>query len=61
MRMSNAQPPASRSGHISSLKNLEGGTFARLVGRRRLLGFDAGDWSILIGGLVLAGLLAAYI
>jgi hypothetical protein len=33
--------------------------FARMISERRLLGFDRGDWSMLLGGLVLAGFLAA--
>jgi hypothetical protein len=27
----------------------------------RLLGFDTGDWSILLGGFVLAGLLTLFV
>jgi hypothetical protein len=30
----------------------------RLTAEGRLLGFDTGDWSILLGGFVLAGLVA---
>jgi hypothetical protein len=30
----------------------------RLTSDGRLLGFDTGDWSMLLGGFVLAGLLA---
>jgi hypothetical protein len=30
----------------------------RITTDGRLLGFDTGDWSMLLGGLVLAGLLA---
>jgi hypothetical protein len=30
----------------------------RLTTEGRLLGFDTGDWSILLGGFVLAGLVA---
>jgi hypothetical protein len=30
----------------------------RLTADGRLLGFDTGDWSMLVGGFVLAGLLA---
>jgi hypothetical protein len=30
----------------------------RFTPEGRLLGFDAGDWSMLLGGFVLAGLLA---
>jgi hypothetical protein len=29
-----------------------------LTAEGRLLGFDTGDWSMLLGGLLLAGLLA---
>jgi hypothetical protein len=32
--------------------------FARKTADGRLLGFDAGDWSLLLGGFHLAGLLA---
>jgi hypothetical protein len=35
--------------------------FARVVAKRRLLGFDAGDWSLLVAGLALAGLVAMLI
>jgi hypothetical protein len=31
--------------------------FAEVITEGRLLGFDAGDWSLLIGGFFLAGLL----
>jgi len=31
--------------------------FARMTAESRLLGFDAGDWSLLLGGFLLAGLL----
>jgi hypothetical protein len=31
--------------------------FARWMAESRLLGFDGGDWSLLFGGLLLAGLL----
>jgi hypothetical protein len=31
--------------------------FARRTAEGRLLGFDAGDWSLLFGGFLLAGLL----
>jgi hypothetical protein len=34
---------------------------ARGFAKRRLLGFDAGDWSMLIAGFVLVGLLVAYL
>jgi hypothetical protein len=47
---------ASKRGQIFS-KNCEDNVFARKMTDRRLLGFDMGDWSILGGGLVLAGLL----
>jgi hypothetical protein len=30
----------------------------RFTAEGRLLGFDKGDWSMLLGGLVLAGLLS---
>jgi hypothetical protein len=33
----------------------------RLTSDGRLLGFDSGDWSMLLGGLVLAGLLAMFV
>ena len=32
--------------------------FPRLVSDGRLLAFDIGDWSMLVGGVVLAGLIA---
>ena len=32
--------------------------FARMTADGRLLGFDIGDWSMLFGGCILAGLLA---
>jgi hypothetical protein len=32
--------------------------FARATAEGRLLGFDMGDWIILVGGCALAGLLA---
>ena len=35
--------------------------FARMTAQRRLLGFDIGDWSMLLGGLTLAGVLALLI
>jgi hypothetical protein len=31
--------------------------FARMSGEGRLLGFDMGDWFMLVGGCMLAGLL----
>jgi hypothetical protein len=31
--------------------------FARSTAQGRLLGFDVGDWSLLLGGFLLAGLL----
>jgi hypothetical protein len=33
----------------------------RLTTDGRLLGFDTGDWSMLLGGFVLAGLLAMFV
>jgi hypothetical protein len=33
--------------------------FARRMAEGRLLGFDAGDWSLLFGGFLLAGLLTS--
>jgi hypothetical protein len=33
----------------------------RLTSDGRLLGFDTGDWSMLLGGFVLAGLLALFV
>jgi hypothetical protein len=33
-------------------------TALRLTADGRLLGFDTGDWSILLGGFLLAGLVA---
>ena len=33
-------------------------TTLRITDDGRLLGFDTGDWSMLLGGFVLAGLLA---
>jgi hypothetical protein len=33
----------------------------RLTNDGRLLGFDSGDWSMLLGGFVLAGLLALFV
>jgi hypothetical protein len=35
--------------------------FARVVAKRRLFGFDADDWSLLVAGLALAGLMAMLI
>jgi hypothetical protein len=32
--------------------------FARMMVEKRFLGFDAGDWTMLFGGLTLAGFLA---
>ena len=31
--------------------------FARVTAEGRFLGFDAGDWSLLVGGFLLASLL----
>jgi hypothetical protein len=31
--------------------------FTRVTANRRLFGFDAGDWAMLIAGMVLVGLL----
>jgi hypothetical protein len=36
-------------------------TTLRLTSDGRLLGFDTGDWSMLLGGFVLAGLLALFV
>jgi hypothetical protein len=36
-------------------------TTLRLTSDGRLLGFDTGDWSMLLGGLVLAGLLTLFV
>jgi hypothetical protein len=33
-------------------------TMQRFTAEGRLLGFDSGDWIMLLGGLVLAGLLS---
>jgi len=33
----------------------------RLTSDGRLLGFDPGDWSMLLGGFALAGLLALFV
>jgi hypothetical protein len=33
----------------------------RVLADGRLLGFDSGDWSMLLGGFVLAGLLALFV
>jgi hypothetical protein len=55
------QQLASRNGHISSPENCEGDTFTRVIAKRRLLGFDAGDWSVLIAGIILVALLVAYL
>jgi hypothetical protein len=39
-------------------KNNRGASmFARWMAEGRLFGFDAGDWSLLFGGLMLVGLL----
>jgi len=35
--------------------------FMRMTAQRRLLGLDIGDWSMLLGGLTLAGVLALFI
>jgi hypothetical protein len=35
--------------------------FARMMADGRLLGFDSGDWSMLLGGLTLAGVFALVI
>jgi hypothetical protein len=35
--------------------------FTQLTTDGRLLGFDTGDWSVLLGGLVLAGLLTLFV
>jgi hypothetical protein len=37
--------------------NPEANMLARWMAESRLLGFDGGDWSLLFGGLLLAGLL----
>jgi hypothetical protein len=36
-------------------------TTLRLTSDGRLLGFDSGDWSMLLGGFVVAGLLALFV
>jgi hypothetical protein len=36
-------------------------TTLRLTSDGRLLGFDTGDWSMLLGGFVLAGLLSLFV
>jgi hypothetical protein len=36
-------------------------TTLRLTSDGRLLGFDPGDWSMLLGGFALAGLLALFV
>jgi hypothetical protein len=36
-------------------------TTVRLTSDGRLLGFDTGDWSMLLGGFVLAGLLTLFV
>jgi hypothetical protein len=36
-------------------------TTLRLTSDGRLLGFDTGDWSMLLGGLVLAGLVTLFV
>jgi hypothetical protein len=36
-------------------------TTLRLTSDGRLLGFDTGDWSMLLGGFVLAGLLTLFV
>jgi hypothetical protein len=33
----------------------------RVLTDGRLLGFDSGDWSMLLGGFVLAGLVALFV
>jgi hypothetical protein len=33
----------------------------RMTSERRLLGFDIGDWLMLIGGFILAGSLALFV
>jgi hypothetical protein len=47
---------ASKRGQISS-KNCEDNLFARKTTAGRLFDLDAGDWSMLLLGLALAGLL----
>ena len=39
--------------------NLQGSMFVRMTANGRLLGLDVGDWSMLLCGLILAGLLTA--
>jgi hypothetical protein len=39
-------------------KQYEAIMFTRMTADGRLLGFDIGDWSMLFGGCMLAGLLA---
>jgi hypothetical protein len=39
------------------IRNQRQGMFAHSVAEGRLFGFDAGDWSLLFGGFLLAGLL----
>jgi hypothetical protein len=41
----------------SRTDNQRASMFARTIADGRLLGFDAGDWSLLFGGFLLAGLL----
>lgn len=36
-------------------------TTLRLTNDGRLLGFDTGDWSMLLGGFALAGLLSLFV
>jgi hypothetical protein len=35
--------------------------FAHMTAERRLLGLDAGDWSLLVGGFALVALLALFV
>jgi hypothetical protein len=37
---------------LSSPENLEGDMFARATAKRRLLGLDASDWSMLVAGII---------
>ena len=39
-------------------ERIEGIMFARMTSEGRLLGFDRGDWAMLLGGFALVGLLA---
>jgi hypothetical protein len=56
-RLTNGDLPISIQGLFPMLRF----TTLRLTSDGRLLGFDPGDWSMLLGGFALAGLLALFV